>query len=208
MLQRFFGVLVLILSVSTTVQAQYGGYSSSNRSFFSKNQKFDVEGIELYDSNLDLKRHKRFGMGVSLGGANGVLGLNTELNLDPENALVLGLGTGPGYGTINMLWKYNYESRYLSPYTKLGYSKWFRAGRGVAGGGATESEVLRRVYSDQDLRAGRFDADFLVTGLGAEYNQLEGEMAGVNFYGEVLLMSELKTARVVPTGAVGMIYFY
>lgn len=207
MLQRIFSTVLLIsFAVVSTAQAQYGGYGSSNSSFFSKKQKFDGEGVELYDSNLDMKRHKRFGLGVSLGGANGVVGFNTEFNLDPENALGLGLGTGPGYGSINMLWKYNFESRYLSPYTKVGYSKWFRSG-GITGG-ATDSEVLRRVYSDQDLRAGRFDADFLVTGIGAEYNQLEGEMAGVNFYGEMMLMSELKSARVVPTGAIGMIYFY
>lgn len=194
------------LLFAVSAQAQYNQYGNSNRSFFSKNQKFDHEGIELYDSNLDMKRHKRFGLGLSLGGANGVLGLNTEFNLDPENALVVGLGTGPSYGSISVLWKNNFEGQYLTPFTKLGYSKWFSSS-GVSGG-ATDSDILRRIYSEQDLRSGRFDPDFLIAGLGAEYNQLEGEMAGVNFYGEVILMTELKTATFIPSGAVGMIYFY
>lgn len=199
-------LLVIGLFLSSIAQAQYNQYGNSNRSFFSKNQKFDNEGIELYDSNLDMKRHKRFGLGVSLGGASGVLGLNSEFNLDAENALVVGLGTGPSYGSLGVLWKNNYEGQYLSTFTKLGYSKWFKSS-GVSGG-ATDSDVLRRIYYEQDLRAGRFDPDFLIAGLGAEYNQLEGEMAGMNFYGEIILMTELKSAKFIPTGAVGMIYFY
>ena len=203
---KVFVMAASVLLSSSYSLAQYNQYGSSNESFFAKNQKFDGEGIELYDSNLDMKRHKRFGLGVSLGGANGVLGLNTEFNLDPENALVIGLGTGPSYGSISLLWKSNYESRYISPYTKLGYSKWFSSS-GVSGG-AMDSDVLRRVYSEKDLKAGRFDADFLIGAVGAEYNQLEGEMAGVNFYGEFVMMTEVKTATFIPSGAVGMIYFY
>ena len=63
-------------------------------------------------------------------------------------------------------------------------------------------------YSIRDLKNGKFGADFLVGALGAEYNQLEGELSGVNFYGELLLMTEIKTAKIVPTGAVGITYFY
>lgn len=174
--------------------------------FFSKKQQFDNEGIELYNSNLDLKKHKKFGVGVSLGGANGVLGLNTELNLDPQNTLVLGLGTGPSYGSFNALWKYNFEGAYLSPYAKLGYSKWFSSSG--SGGSAQDSDILKRIFSTKDLKANNFDADFAVTSFGVEYNQLEGELSGTNFYGEMVLMTEVKSAKVIPAGAVGMIYFY
>lgn len=200
-------IMAITLLISSWALAQNNSaYSNSNESFFSKNQQFDNEGIELYSSNLDMKKHKKFGFGVSLGGANGVLGLNTEFNLDPQNALVLGLGTGPSYGSFNVLWKYNFEGYYLSPYTKLGYSKWFNSSS--ASGSAKESDVLKRIYSDKDLKANKFDADFLVSSFGVEYNQLEGELSGTNFYGEILLLSEMKTSTVVPAGAVGMTYFY
>ncbi|MEQ1722633.1 MAG: hypothetical protein ABL930_05620 [Pseudobdellovibrio sp.] len=180
--------------------------ANSNESFFSKNQKFDNEGVELYSSNLELKKHKKFGVGLSLGGSSGQLGLSGELNLDPENALVIGLGTGPSYGTFNLLYKYNYEAKYISPYAKFGYSKWFKASNNSTS--AQTSDVLKSIYSDKDLKAGNFDADFFVSGLGAEYNQLEGQLSGVNFYGEVVLLTEIKSAKMVPTGAVGLIYFY
>lgn len=193
------------LFVSLSVSAQ-STTTSNNESFFSKNQKFDNEGVELYNSNLDLKKHKKFGLGLTLGGSNGAMGVNAELNLDPESALVIGLGTGPSYGSFNLLYKNNIESKYLSPYGKFGYSKWFKASNNSTP--ANSSDVLKAIYSDKDLKSGNFDADFFVAGIGAEYNQLEGPLSGVNFYGEVVLLTELKSAKLVPTGAVGLTYFY
>jgi hypothetical protein len=201
----YFNIKLFIAAAFLTGSAAMA-QNNTNESFFSRSQQFDSEGIELYSSNLDLKKHKKVGFGVSLGGANGVLGFNSELNLDPANALVLGLGTGPSYGSFNILWKYNFEGYYLSPYTKLGYSKWFSTSSG--GGTARDSDVLRRIFSEKDLKANKFDADFLVSSFGIEYNQLEGELSGTNFYGEVVLLSEVKTSTVIPSGAVGMIYFY
>lgn len=194
-------IFITCFTVGTLATAQ----TTTNESIFIKKQKFDTDGTELYSSNLDLKGHKKFGFGTSVGGAAGMFGLNAELNLEPENTLVIGLGTGPSYGTFNILWKNNVEARYLSPYTKVGYSKWFSAG---GSGSAADSGVLRQIFSEQDLRAGKFGADFFVASIGAEYNQLEGELSGVNFYGELVMLTEVRTARLVPSGAVGITYFY
>lgn len=195
-------VMIAVLMVSAPSLAEI----DSNESFFSKNQKFDKTGTELYASNLDLKRHKKFGLGVSVGGSNGVIGINSELNLDPENALVVGLGAGPSYSSFNILYKRNLEARYLSPYGKLGYTKWLSSsGNSLL---AKDSDVLRRIFSEKDLKSGKFEADFLVSSAGVEYNQLEGELAGVNFYAEVVLMTELNRATLIPSGAVGITYFY
>ena len=195
----------LIFSVILIAGSLSLAQSTDNTSIFSKKQKFDTDGTELYSSNTEMRGHKKFGIGTSVGGSTGMLGLNVEINLEPENALVIGLGTGPSYGTFDVLWKNNLERYYLSPYTKFGYSKWFRAG---GGGTAADSSVLRQVFSDSDLRDGKFGADFLVASIGAEYNQLEGDLAGVNFYGELVMMAELRTAKLVPTGAIGITYFY
>jgi hypothetical protein len=197
-------LIAVMFLVSISVSAQ--SLTSTNESFFSKNQKFDNEGVELYMSNLELKQHKKLGFGVSLGGSTGQLGINGELNLDPENALVIGLGTGPSYGSFSLSYKNNIEAKYLSPYAKFGYSKWFKASNNSTS--VQTSDVLKSIYSDKDLKAGNFDADFFVAGFGAEYNQLEGPLSGVNFYGEIVLLTEMKSAKLVPTGAVGLTYFY
>lgn len=196
----------LILLVFLLISAQVFADSDMNQSFFSKNQKFDKDGVELYSSNIELKRHKKFGLGVSIGGASGAVGINSELNLDPENALVIGMGTGPSYGSFNLSYKRNLENLYLSTYGKLGYSKWFNSSSNTIS--AKDSDILRRVFSEKDLEARKFDADFLVSAVGAEYNQLEGELSGVNFYGELVLMTEFRKSTVIPSGSVGIVYFY
>ncbi len=180
--------------------------AEQNQSVFGKKQKFDHEGIELYDSNVEMKSYKRFGLGLMAGGSTGVLSVNGEINLDLNEALTIGLGMGPGYGSFGVNWKHNFEAMYLSPYTKLGYAKWYSSSRGS--NSATDSEVLKRVYSENDLRNNRFDVDFIVGSAGLEYNQLEGELSGINLFGEVVMMTELRKVSLIPTGAIGITYYY
>ena len=45
-------------------------------------------------------------------------------------------------------------------------------------------------------------------GAGLEYNQLEGELSGVNIYAELLAMTNMTKLSFIPTGSVGLIYFY
>lgn len=195
--------ILLIFTVLFSIAAQAQSEMEST-SVFSKKQKFDNEGIELYSSNVQMKTFKKLGLGVALGSSTGLFALNGEVNLDGSEALVVGLGTGTGYGTLLVGWKHNFEAQYLSPYIKAGYSKWFSA----SGKDASDSDVLKNIFSEQDLKSGSFGADFFVGGMGIEYNQLEGELAGVNFFGEIMLMAEVSKATFVPTGGVGIIYYY
>ncbi len=203
------GLVSVLLSINVFAQessSSVGAFSGNNESIFVKKQKIDREGIELYATNWDMKSLKKVGLGLALGGSNGVIGLNGEVNLDPAEALVVGLGLGPSYGTFGLGWKHNFEGEYLSPYSKVGYSKWFSSSSGS--GSAADSDVLKRLFSESDLRSNRFDADFITGGGGIEYNQLEGELAGINFYGEVILMAEVRSFTFIPTGAVGITYYY
>ena len=200
---------ILLISLSLlifTSKAALAADESPYESFFTKKQKIDADGTELYKSNYEMKQHKRIGAGLAMGGVSGVMGINAEINLAPAETLVIGMGTGPSYGTFNLQGKYNFEAMYLTPFVKAGYSKWFSSGS-IPSTAAT-SDTLRQVYSDRDLRAGKFDASFAVASIGAEYNQLEGELSGLNFYGEFTILAEVRTASVIPSGAVGVIYFY
>ena len=205
MMKSLSGLLILVLSVcSLSANAQQSDIPFE--SFFTSSIKLDSDGTELYETNWELKKHKKVGIGAAIGGVNGAYGINAELNLDPMSALVIGFGTGPSYGTFNLQGKMNFEAYYLSPFLKMGYSRWFNSGRVPSS--ATSSDVLSQIYSAKDLRAGKFDAGFLVASVGAEYNQLEGELSGVNFYGELTMMLETASVKMVPAGAVGLTYFY
>lgn len=206
---------MLLVFATQSVWAQYNTYQSNsdqmniepaNRSVFSKNRKFDHDGVELYESNHDLKSHRRFGIGASIGGANGLVALSGEINIEPANAAYAGLGFGPSYNSFNLGWKHNFEGFYLSPYTKVGYSKWFNSASGA--GNAASSDVLKQVLSDDEVSANRFGVDFIVGSVGIEYNQLEGELSGMNLIGEVNLMASLSNTKLIPTGSIGIIYYY
>ncbi|OFZ28421.1 MAG: hypothetical protein A2622_04795 [Bdellovibrionales bacterium RIFCSPHIGHO2_01_FULL_40_29] len=204
-------IFFLILCVQSVVFAQSWPDSDTrqttqNQSVFDKNQKFDSEGVELYDSNLEMKDHKKFGLGVMVGGAAGLIGLNLEINLDPTEAIGFGLGAGSGYNSFQVGWKHNFIGNYLSPYTKVGYSKWFNSASSSSAAG--DSDILKRVLTDDEIKNNRFSADFIVASGGLEYNQLEGELSGMNLFGELVMMAEVQDLTLIPSGAVGIIYYY
>lgn len=204
-------LFVFLLFVQGIALAEIGSNAvapagAEGNSIFSKKQKLEADGTELYKSNLEMKDYKKFGFGVSMGGATGLVGLNFEANLDPTEALALGLGSGPSYNTFAVAWKHNFIGNYISPYTKVGYSKWFNSsGRSSS---AADSDILKRVLSDEEIRNNRFSADFIVASAGLEYNQLEGDLSGVNLVGELVLMTEMEKLTIIPSGAVGIIYYY
>lgn len=197
---------LFIVALSTVITFSAMAQESTSESLFTRNQNFDVDGVELYDSNFQLKSFKKFGFGASLGGLNGFFGANIEANITPDNALFIGVGGGDGYNSFSAGWKKNFENEYLSPYTKVGYSKWFNTN--TASAVADRSDVLRRVLSNSEIRQNRFNVDFIAGGAGLEYNQLEGELSGVNLFAEIMAMSSISKLSIVPTGSVGITYFY
>ena len=153
-----------------------------------------------------MKSFKKMGVGFATGGLVGGFGLNAEFNLMPADALFVGLGRGDAYNSFSLGWKHNFESEYLSFYTKVGYGKWFN--NGAEAGSANSNDILRRVLTDSEIADNKFSTNFVAGGLGLEYNQLEGNLSGVNFYGEIMVLADLRKSMLLPTGSVGITYFY
>lgn len=205
MKQRIFAAVVVCLALVS--QNALADNTTGTTSVFSKNQKFDNEGVELYNNNLDMKSMKKIGAGLNAGGMAGTIGLNIEINLEPEDTVFFGLGTGKGFNTFNFGYKKNFEGYYMSPYTKVGITRWSSASN--AGGGASSgSDVLRQVLSNDEIRDNKFYVNFLAGGAGLEYNQLEGNLSGINLFGELLVLADISDFKLVPTGAIGITYFY
>ncbi len=203
-------ILISILLLSSIAHAisddLRSQVSPNNESVFDKKRNIASDGVEIYESNLEMKSYKKFGFGFLMGGATGLLGLSAEINLDPTEAAVIGLGAGPSYNSFNLGWKHNFIGNYLSPYTKVGYAKWFNSPGSSSSAG--QSDILKRVLTDDEIKNNRFSADFIVGSVGLEYNQLEGDLSGVNFFGELVMMAELEKITLIPSGAVGIIYYY
>lgn len=178
----------------------------ASSSVFDIKKQIDPEGVEIYESNLQMRNFKKFGVSAQVGGVAGTFGVNGELNLENLNTLMVGMGMGQSYNTFNVRWKKSLESAYLSPFATAGYSKWYNSGDSSSS--YNESEILKRVLTDDEKREGRFGADFLAASIGLEYNQLEGEMSGTTFFGEIVLLAEVKRTSLIPTGSVGVSYLF
>lgn len=204
-LKKVFVFTVFSLSILQSAYAQES--SMGTTSVFTKQQKFDHEGVELYSNNIEMKSYKKMGVGFASGGVSGFMGLNAEYNIRPTDALFAGLGTGKGYNTLSAGWKKNFEGYYMSPYTKVGVSRWTDSAN-TGSNPASESNILKTFLTNKEVVENSFALHLISGAVGLEYNQLEGDLSGVNLYGEIVAMTEVARGQIVPTGSIGITYFF
>lgn len=159
-----------------------------------------------YTSNLKMRETRKVGVGMAVGGTLGLAGINLEFNFEDADGAVAGFGTGPGYNSFGVAWKHNFEGDFISPYTTVGYSRWYNSAGGK--GSPADSDILNRVLTDSEKQSGRFGADFITGALGLQYNQLSGDLAGISFYGELVGLMEVNRSQLLPAGSVGALYYF
>ena len=76
----------------------------------------------------ELKMQKRFGIGVSAGGALSVLGVEMDINLTETVSVSGGLGTGLDYSTFMVKAKYFLLGENVCPYFTAGFARWWTNG--------------------------------------------------------------------------------
>ena len=158
-----------------------------------------------YASTLKMREDRKVGAGLSVGGALGMTGFNVEFNFEDADGVVAGFGAGSGYNSIQLAWKHAFDGDYIAPYTTVGYSRWYNSsGAGSIG----QSDVLDRVLTENEKKEGRFGTDFLNASAGLQYNQLSGDFQGISFYGELTAMYEVHRSMLIPSGAVGALYYF
>lgn len=170
-------------------------------------QKMRQERMEsTYTSTLKMRETRKVGAGVAVGGALGTVGFNMEFNFEDADGVVAGFGTGSGYNSVQLSWKHAFEGDYLAPYFTAGYSRWYNSNGDASS--VRDSSILQRVLTGEELRTGRFGTDFLNAAVGLQYNQLSGELRGFSVYGELMAMYEAKRSILLPTGAIGTVYYF
>lgn len=164
----------------------------------------ETAGESFYPSNLKMREERKVGLGVVAGGTGAAIGLQVELNVEDQDGAVVSFGVADSYSTFSLAWKHSFEGLYLTPYTTLGWSRWYNS----SGSGRPNSYVLSEVLSDEELASGRFGADFIVGAFGAQYNQLDGDLLGASFFAQMELLASPFQGRIVPSAGLGMIYYF
>lgn len=165
----------------------------------------DIYAEVQYGSNLQLREERKVGIGTQIGGGLGVWGMNLEVNINSQYSALAGMGTGPGYGTFQMLGKYHWEGKYFTPYVSAGISRWYNSGNTSD---HEKSLILDRVLNKEEKDNARFGVDFLVASYGMQYLELGGQMAGTSFFAEFGFMSASRNLTPLLTGSLGAAYYF
>lgn len=170
------------------------------------NTYYSGEQLAGYQSTLKMREERKVGAGIAVGGALGFVGATIEFNFEDADGVVAGFGTGPGYNSIQLAWKHAFEGDFLAPYTTIGYSRWYNS-RGRTDD-YRNSDILDRVLTENEKIDGRFGTNFVNASLGLQYNQLDGDLQGLSFFGELTAMYEFNSAKLLPNGSVGALYYF
>ncbi len=209
-LKVFFSIGLVLIVTQVPAFAQDSGSATTVKQDPMIQSAVNYAHTELdqsshYSSNLKLREDRKIGLGTQLGGGLGVAGLDLEINVDAENSVVAGVGTGTGYGTFQVLWRHSFEGPYLTPYTTAGWSRWYNSSSPSE---YKNSLILDRVLNDSDRASGRFGVDFLTVSAGMQYHQLSGDLMGLSFFAEFALLSAFSNPSIIPTGTLGSIYYF
>jgi hypothetical protein len=204
-----FSLLKCLFTVAVfmALPASYASTQDLDESDFSSTASsiFKIDENNSYKDNLSLRDTRKVGLGLALGGSLGNYGFNLEINFEDMDGAVAGLGGGDGYGSVNVLWKHSFLGDTVAPYTSLGYSRWYNSS---GTGNYQKSAILEQVLTEDQKSSGRFSTDFISGALGLQHIQLNGSMAGTSLFAEIVLLGEVHRGLLVPTGSVGVAYYF
>lgn len=158
-----------------------------------------------YPNNYKLREDRKVGAGIMVGGSLGAFGGLVELNIEDDDGVLAGFGTGSGYQTMALNWKHSFEGEYFTPYTTLGLAHWWDSGKS---GDISNSSLLKNFLSDEEKRSGKFGIELLAGSAGMQFNQLTGELAGSSFFIEFGGLYTFDRSKLLPTGSVGALYYF
>lgn len=173
-------------------------------------QKYNRTPESQYlDSTYSFRTSRRVGVDFSTASNLGMLGIGIELNFATEDAFRLGFGGGPGYKSAGFGWKHAFDGRYFAPYTTVQFSRWYSPVNGSKAVGETNPTYLGTQFlTDEQKRTGEYALHFLSAGFGMQYSQLDGPYQGMSLFAEIILLGNLERSTAVPTGSLGVGYFF
>lgn len=162
-----------------------------------------------YESVFEMRSRRRVGVGVATSGQMGLLGALAELNFTPENSAVVGFGGGPKYNAFSAQWKHLFGGQVFSPYSSLGYARWYNAsGQNSSISKSNPTPLASKFLSENEKRTGEFSVNLFTPSLGLQYNRLVGPYTGTSIFAEIVMLIELESFKQAPLGSLGMLYYF
>lgn len=159
------------------------------------------------DNGDEFRNVRRVGIGSGIGGTHGIAGLNLDLNFTEETTFGLGYGLGSPFKAFSMYVRRYMGSKTFAPYFAGGYTRWTNDG-GTAVNSSTPNLLAERFLTEEQKKAGKFQKNFLYPALGIQYNQLNGDWAGISFALELDFLVDVENLVTGTTGGINCTYFF
>jgi hypothetical protein len=176
--------------------------------FAKTSQNSTTVSVDRIDSGLELRKIKRLGTGVVVGGTTGLVGLNVELNFTPTSSVVTGVGLGSEFQTFSFAWKEVLAGQWFLPYMSGGYSRWYNTSKRGSIGKTSPGFLADRFLSPKQKASGEFAKDLLSVGFGLQYVQLTGQWIGTSLFLEATLLMDVIDMVSVPVGTMGFLIYF
>jgi len=160
------------------------------------------------DLETDLKAKKKVGVSSTVAGAFGLFGVGIDLNFTRDVAFSIGAGLSQNFSAFNMNMKFALSDGSFQPYFVGGISRWSANGSNGEITHSTPGFLESKFLSDSERRSGKFAKNIIYPGLGLQYLNTSGDLEGLGYFAEVLMMMEISSLAVAPTGGVGAIYYF
>ena len=189
-----FCLLVVGVSADASVSKESAG-----------NSKAKV--VKTAGDPLTMRKLRRVAVGASAAGKAGLFGAALELGFQPDFAVQLGFGGGPGYQTFNFEAKRLLGASILTPYMAAGYARWSRSGDTPVTK-TTPGYLADNLLTEDQKARGHFVKNIIYPSLGLQYLELSGPLVGSSLYVEALILMDIEEMLLVPTGGLGYLYYF
>lgn len=157
---------------------------------------------------FDFHQRKRFALGFEAAGASGLLGTHIELSFTPLTSFQIGFGLAEKFQTFHLRYKYLFSGSSFTSYFSTGYARWYTTHK-TGSLYSTEPKFLsERFLNGSQKSSGEFVENMIYPGFGVQYTGIDGELANISLYTEVLLLLDLDDWITAPTAAVGINFYF
>lgn len=140
-----------------------------------------------FNDFVELRAKRRVGAGILGGGQLGVAGLLVDLNIEDVDSALVGIGGGDDHQSVYVGWKRVLVGIAFTPYVTAGIAHW---------------------YASHGHNEKKNNQTYLMPSLGLQYAILAGPTTGLTAQAEVVLQMATNDLEPVPTGALGVLYYF
>lgn len=197
-------VLALLMALSfSPVWAAKSKFVTEPTSWYSTVR----ETVAAPSSPMDFNEKRKMGVGTVMSGATGLLGMHIHFYPGPDFAIGLGYGGSRDLKAFNAYFRHLLTNTSPSLYWTLGYARWSNHGDGPLTK-TTPSYLHERFLSPREKQTGTFVEHIAYPGIGTQFYNMSGEMQGMSFYAEGLLMTDIEDLKVNPALGLGAFYYF